>query len=527
MRGAFELENELITQLGKLETIGDDTLGQGLKLDGNISLFDAVVPFLLLYRIPLIFEASRRKSISLYLNILVRGLSARLFGFIDSLRLKRNLKLHINNEKNSFAGHGMLIFAHYNFFRDVLGPVFRELNLKSPNKFMALQIIYDNCNRGLSSFLSFYDSKVQKDKELLDEALGTIRSKVFSKKFKKQLFELEAQFDIKSHLLISELWWLFYREFPRLIVHLAIAENILENKKINVLITADDADQKSRIYCLVASDKGIATLAIQQGVTREDYPDWKHLTVDKVACMGEISKRNILKQGAEKDICTITGHPGFDCIHNRDEENISLLLKKYSIDKGKPIILFASQPYLPGAWTSRKKRIESFFNIHQLFSRRSDLTLLIKPHPSDNVKELISIFKGSENIVLIEGKEDIIPFIQLCDIFMTHFSQTTIQALIAGKPVIIVDLAECYDHSNFNQNIGIDATYEDLIPIANDAGQLEYHIGQLIETDYKYDIERHGLMAEFLYKNIFKADGKATMRITSVIDNLAEENKTK
>ncbi len=140
MRGEFELENDLITQLGKLNLVGNDTLSHGLKLDGNISLFDAVVPFLLLYRIPLVFEASRRKNILLYSNILIRGLSARLFGFIDSIKLKRSLKLHINNENHPFTGHGLFIFAHYNFYRISIIDA-EETNLRSIISVMGEELV--------------------------------------------------------------------------------------------------------------------------------------------------------------------------------------------------------------------------------------------------------------------------------------------------------------------------------------------------------------------------------------------------
>ena len=528
MKEESELADDLITKLGSLDLnlYGQSKLRNALQLDTSISSFDAVIPFLLLIRIPSVFEASREKTAFLYLKIFVRGMSASILRFIDNVKFKRNLKSH-NNKNFSIDGKGLFIFSDFTFYRDVLGPVYRELNLNSVNKFAALQIADDNRVKGFDSYLSLYDSKIQKEKELLDRKLSVIRSKVFSKDFTSSIHDLELKFGIRKHLLVYELKWLFYKEFPRLIVHLAIAENILVNENIRILITADDADSAGRIYSLSASVNKICSLAVQQGFTNENYPDWKHRVVDKIACMGEISRDHMIKQGVAKNDLIITGHPGFDCIRTLDVTKVALISQKYKIDSKKPIVLFASQPYLIGAWTSKKKRIESFRLISKLFSRRLDLTFIVKPHPTDNVRELDSIFSNSKNIISIDARDDIIPCIQLCDIFLTHFSTTSLQALIAGKPVIGVDLADCYDHSNFYKQIDLDAADEFLFPISNDADQLESIINELIEKNYSYDIHRNTLIERFLYRLIFKIDGRASIRVASLIDDLLQINVTK
>ena len=45
MRGDFELEDDLITQLGKLNLVGDDTLSHSLKLLGAFLLDNRVLRY--------------------------------------------------------------------------------------------------------------------------------------------------------------------------------------------------------------------------------------------------------------------------------------------------------------------------------------------------------------------------------------------------------------------------------------------------------------------------------------------------
>ena len=68
------------------------------------------------------------------------------------------------------------------------------------------------------------------------------------------------------------------------------------------------------------------------------------------------------------------------------------------------------------------------------------VTLVIKPHPGENKKDLISFLRTRQNIVLVDGSINILPLIKCCDVFVTFFSTTAVQALYADKPVITIDL---------------------------------------------------------------------------------------
>lgn len=523
MQHEFKKGNQLINELG--ESICDQMkLREALKLQGKTSLYNAVIPMLLLYRFPALFDLNQNSSVFSLILFQLKSLSAYLVSILDDIKFiiySIILKLRSHKEIDLSRKDGLFLFAHNNFYRDVLEPVQKDMKSSSAHNLGVIKITNDHYEKSHNTcYLNFFDSKAKKRKKTLDKELYSLRKKIFSPHFCKLIVNLELKFGLKKNFLLNELKWLFYRELPRLTLHLAIAERIFSYKNINILVTADDADQKTRVYNGVAKSNNIKCLVVQQGMTRCDYPDWKYSFADSIACMGDASKENIVKQGIDENIITVTGHPGFDRSFHTDFQGILDLKKKYVIDDSKHNILFASQPFLPGAFLSPERRYSSFSLLYDYFSSKNDTNLLIKPHPSDSIRELKSIFKESENIIIFSVEEDIINCIELCSLFLTHFSQTTLQALMTGKPVINVDLANCFNRENFGEMLGVESIDNSLINIANNTDQLNSLIEDLINEDHSAKNIRIHLIEKFLYRNIFKMDGLASKRISLLINEI-------
>ena len=91
-------------------------------------------------------------------------------------------------------------------------------------------------------------------------------------------------------------------------------------------------------------------------MVRQDYPEWKYFSGTKLASMGKYSKDIISSQGVSKKDILLTGSVEID-------QYLKNYLMEYNLfnpnqHSRKPIILFASQPYVHGAFAS-SKRIKS------------------------------------------------------------------------------------------------------------------------------------------------------------------------
>ena len=66
----------------------------------------------------------------------------------------------------------------------------------------------------------------------------------------------------------------------------------------------------------------------------------------------------------------------------------------------------------------------------------SNLTVVVKPHPLEDVDETRSLASGVANVVFADRAEDIRSLTRVCDAFFTFGSASTLDALILGKPTV-------------------------------------------------------------------------------------------
>ena len=119
----------------------------------------------------------------------------------------------------------------------------------------------------------------------------------------------------------------------------------------------------------------------------------------------------------------------------------------------KPIILFASQPYVHGAFASSGKRIKSISKIYFELNKVSKIAdVIVKPHPNENSSDLKKISNFSANFVLSNNNISINNLIDQCDIFITMSSTSALYSMCAGKPVIIVNLENTVNYSEYKNS---------------------------------------------------------------------------
>ncbi len=475
-----------------------------------------------LYRFPLLFlhnGGSRpwRERLKYYVRP-YRGLAAR---FRDSV-ISSPRRTATACPKWPEGGQTVLFLGFVpTFYRDVLRPVAESLATKER---IQVVVIGESQNPPIDvpanekvrfqSLWEHWDNDTANLSKIMLRHLQTLQNIFLNRtQFEAVIQNMGEGFD--SFALTREFYWLFWREFKRLIPQIAVAMQILDKHRPALIVSADDADQRCRVYSLLAREKGIPSLLVQQGLTEGGYPEWHFFSQTAVAAMGQSSRADMIAQGVPSEKIMLTGHPGFDHLALPEPELCARVRTDLGLSKGQKMILFVSQPYYVGVFNIPGIRQVMIKAIVQACGSLKNIKLIVKPHPGDNMRELKVLIGKAPRVVMVDRTMDISPLIKACDVLITFFSTAALQALYAGKPVINVDFPGSGGQSLYSES---GATW-----IARSNDEIATHIRKLIgETGNKEIASREAARQRFLYDMAYLPDGQATERVVKVALNMLQ-----
>ena len=515
----FEQAVRLSQSLGEMEVGSGKNLFEELCLGQDISLWEVVAPYMALYRFPLLFSSdggSRpwRERLKYYVRP-YRGVAAR---FRDSVvsppqRTVRGCQEWPENRRT-------LLFLGFvpTFYRDVLRPVAEAL---ATGKGMRVVVIGEGTNLlettpaaekvQFQSLWDHWDTGTDNDSQRMLTRLQILQKSFFHSNQFKETRNVGGKVD--GFGLTREFYWLFWREFKRLILQMAVAGHILEKHRPALIVSADDADQRCRIYSLLAREKGIPTLLVQQGLTKREYPEWRFFSQTALAAMGSRSRDDMIAQGVSPEKITLTGHPGFDHLAFPQPVLCARVRADLGVLEGWKMVLFVSQPYYVGVFNTPGIRQDMIKAIVQACGSLKDTKLIVKPHPGDDVRELKGLFGKAPKAVVVDRVTDIVPLVKACDVVVTFFSTVALQALYAGRPVVNVDFPGSGGQRLYEES---GATW-----IARSTDDIAAHIRTLIGKAGDKEISsREAARQQFLYNMAYLPDGKATERVVKVALNI-------
>ncbi|MEZ8825281.1 hypothetical protein AB6E04_13020 [Vibrio amylolyticus] len=159
---------------------------------------------------------------------------------------------------------------------------------------------------------------------------------------------------------------------------------------------------------------------------------------DKVCVLNDQVKEFLISHGRKSENIVVTGNPAFDAINFKEKIRRGEAIRE-RLGNDKTTILYASQvepdehpinalkgdPMLP-------RDIEN--SLRQFVRKNDDYKLLLRFHPSEKLQ-----FIGEERVEY--GGEDLHSILHAVDIVVVMSSTVGLEAYIAGKPVISVDLS--------------------------------------------------------------------------------------
>lgn len=300
----------------------------------------------------------------------------------------------------------------------------------------------------------------------------------------------------------------------RNVIFLEKAYAILRPKLV-VLREAVRAIEKTVAF--TARMSNIPSLVIQHGILAERNV-YTRLHSDWIALWGPADINQYAIYGNDTAGCVVTGKP----LHDKMTDNITLT---QASAPGEKAVLYIADCFKPP-----KQRINVYY--HQDAEHRRlksvlaameafpDKRLIIKPHPFDPIDNgtLVDYQKrGGKNIVIAGGREDIIQLIRRSDlVIVANFSSATLDAVILGKPVIILNFFKCPDLVPYaDRGVAVRVTRPEEI----------YSAIKRVFDDEKLNAWLAANRKDFIYDYAYKVDGKSNERVLALIRELYEGTK--
>lgn len=518
----FKQAVQLYKSLGETRLSSGKELRAELCLGQGISLWEVVASYMVLYRFPLLFSHNGsnrtfRERLKYYLRP-YRGLMARFRDSVVSLPRRTSMAC----PKWPEGGQTVLFLGFVpTFYRDVLRPVAESLATRERIQVVVIGEsqnppvdVLANEKVRFQSLWEHWDNDTENLSKIMLRHLQTVQNIFFNRTQLEAAIQNMGE-NFGRFALTREFHWLFWREFKRLIPQIAVAKHILNTHRPALIISADDADQRCRIYSLLAREKGIPSLLVQQGLTERGYPEWSFFSQTAVAAMGQSSCADMIVQGVPSEKISLTGHPGFDNLALPEPGLCARVRADLGLLEGQKMVLFASQPYYVGVFNTPGIRQVMIKAIVQACGSLKNIKLVVKPHPGDNMRELKMLIGKAPLSVIVDRRMDISPLIKACDVLVTFFSTVALQALYAGKPVINMDFPNSGGQSLYSES---GATW---IVRSND--EIGPHIRKLIgEARDKEIASREAARQRFLYDMAYFPDGQATERVVKVALNMLQ-----
>jgi len=427
----------IVKRWGQCSLPNGKTFAEQLTFDG-LSLWDVMAPVMALYYVPVALSSQRSPSLAQRARPHVSLAKRRVLNLIKGREYTRG------GDAGWPVAPALLFigFSAY-MYRDVLQPVAERLASSNGQENV---VIHDE-HHPRSPLAPIDSIRAQSiwwhwDREVKNEA------RVLSKKTRTAIAELQSMAAL-PRLFSAEgesLWpqiqhglnWLLHFHLPLLVPQVAIARRILKRHRPALIISADVADPRGRLYSLLGRQLHIPSLEIQFGPNGAEGIEWRFLSADRVAAWGETTRQALLEHGVPAQQITITGSPRHDSLVNVVESEVAKTRVRLGVPAGHAMVLCAS--------TYQQKEYNSLSDPELLVSMKravfkaADLTaglcLVVKPHPLERVQETKQLIGTARNVVLVDSTDDIRELTKACDAFIGFGSTATVDAMIAGALTI-------------------------------------------------------------------------------------------
>lgn len=426
---------QLVKSWGGAQVRNGATVAEVLTLDG-VPVWDVIAANLAYYHVPklLLTRASRNSPIW------------RLRRVLSSAKRKM---IHLMNARKTQScvpwRSPTILFLGFSayIYRDVLQPV--AARLREGDGPYTPVVLYDPRNSRQSAVIKqsnelhsiwehWDEDAVDYTKRLTAAVRHTVHELMHSRVFQR-IFE--GQGGLNWLEIKDTLDWIFSVDISAVTQNAAAARHIFNRHQPSLVVSADPADVRSRVYTLLAAAKQIPSLEVQFGTTGPDSIEWQFSTAKWIAVWGQRCRESLAEHGVPQERIVVTGSPRYDVLGATAPELHRSRSAPRTRDEAATIVL-ASVYNLPEyeAVSDPKVLLDMKQALLLAAERVSGIRLIVKPHPWEDVREIMRLGTGSKRIQFADSRMDIRELIMGSDAFITFGTTATFSALAAKKLVI-------------------------------------------------------------------------------------------
>ena len=507
IRNAFHKAAELVKSWGQSILPDGRTVAETFTFEG-LSFWNAISPMLAFtYISPLLTSSSRQSTNGAFRQTLTQ--KAKHMAFDKGISVIAG-----TSGCSHWPSHPAFLFLGFthNMYRETLQPVAASLARRTDCPIVVIDELLPYQTRmsahddAFHSLWQHWDNNVARTDRRLRNLLETATAHVTGK---SGLPKIVAENGMEWRAVQPVFDWFFNAYLPRLVKNAAIALHIIEHHRPALLISPDVNDPRTRIFCLAGRLAGIKTLEIHFSFYGINDIEWRFFIADHLAVTGDANLQIMRDHGIPLEKMTVTGSPRYDNAVSWPSELPANVRRDLNIPVGKIMVLFASQPYYFGTFSSPEIRREMIQALFHAASKLDGLILIVKPHPLEDQAELASLVQSGNSIRFVDKKLDIRDLIKASDAFITSFSNTTFDALVMNKPTINLLFPGCCAN-NLIEHSG--ATF-----VARTEDDITRILQSLCNGSGSLLIENLAAARESFLKDWFhKLDGRAAERIEAI-----------
>lgn len=332
----------------------------------------------------------------------------------------------------------------------------------------------------------------------------------------------------------------FYITFPNITLPNAVkdietAKQMIEKEKPDLVLLMNEYGGFERALIIASRLAGIPTVAIQHGIIYPYHLEYthskKHISSEgsikspfyqipnKTALYGPYAKKVLTEVGAyPEESVVVTGSPRYDVLARANEIfNREKTFEKLNLDKGKQLVVWMPYSHI----LTKDENKNDFSAIYNAIEHLSDrVQFVIKRHPVDCGKSVYSNIAKEMNIAppLILKDIDTFELLYACDLMITEYSTTGIEAMILDKNVIVMSLRGVPHYMPYVESGAALGVYK--------KENLLDNIKKVL-YDGKTQKRLKKARKKFVYEHAYLQDGKATERACNLIEEMIKNFKNR
>jgi hypothetical protein len=233
----------------------------------------------------------------------------------------------------------------------------------------------------------------------------------------------------------------------------------------SLVILNTDVLSHGRAICLIARQMGIPTLMIQHGVYVGYVSGYDVITADKVAAWGKTQVDSYVALGNDSSKVEVVGGYLFDGLYRRskregrEQEARERVYRQLELDPRQGILTYATLDTPP-----REKRLSAgqtdddieviFRPIVEAMKEFPEKQLVVKLHPMESeycYRRVLQEMDWTRERIRVIKRINLHDLIDASEVTITVPSTVALEAIILGKPVVIVNLKKDEDNPYYQR----------------------------------------------------------------------------